>query len=74
MRAIVPRDATEAAEAEIGLVHQGGRLERVAGPLRAEVARGDGPELGVDDGQELLQRAIVPLLPGPEILGDLVDS
>jgi hypothetical protein len=74
MRAIVPRHPAEAAETEIGLVHQRGRLERVAGPLRPQMARRDGAELGIDDRQELLQRAIVPQLPGPEILGDLVDG
>jgi hypothetical protein len=73
MRAIVPRHPAEAAEAKVGLVHERGRLKRVAGPLRAQMPRGDGAELGVDDGQELLQRAVVSLLPGPEILGDLVD-
>lgn len=73
MRAIVPRHPAETAQAEIRLIHQGGRLERMTGPLRPEMPAGDGPELRVNQRQEPLQRAVVPLLPGPEILGDRFD-
>jgi len=45
----------------------------MTGPLRPEMPRGNGPELGVNQRQELLERAVIPLLPGPEILGDLFD-
>lgn len=74
MRAIVPRHPAETAQPEIRLVHQSGRLERMTGALRPQMPGGDGPELGVNQGQELFERAVIPLLPGAEILGDLVDS
>jgi hypothetical protein len=32
------------------------------------------PELRVNQRQEPLERAVIPLLPGPEILGDFVDG
>ena len=74
MRAIVPRHPAEAAQAEVGLVHQGGRLQGMAGPFRAEMPRRQRAQLRVDQRQEPLQRAVIPLLPGPEILGDLFDD
>ena len=73
MRAIVPRHPAETAQPEIRLVHQSGRLQRMARPLRAEMPRRDGPKLGIDQRQEPLERAVIPLLPGPENLGDFVD-
>ena len=74
MRPIVPRHPAEPAQPEIRLVDQGGRLERMPRPLRPETPGSDGPKLRVNQRQEPLQRAVVPLLPGAEILGDLVDS
>ena len=73
MRAIVPRHTGKTAEPEIRLVHQSGRLERMTGALRPEMPAGDGPKLRVNQRQEPLERAVIPLLPGPEILGDLFD-
>jgi len=45
----------------------------MTGTLRPQMSGRDGPELGVNQRQELLERAVIPLLPGPEILGDLFD-
>ena len=73
MRAIVPRHPAETAQPEIRLVHQRGRLQRMAGPLRAEMPGRDRAQLRVDQRQEPLERAVIPLIPGPEILGDLID-
>ena len=73
MRAIVPRHPAETAQPEISLVHQSGRLQRVTRALRAEMPGGNRAELGIDQRQEPLERAVIPLLPGPKILGDLID-
>jgi len=73
MRAIVPRHIAETAQAEIGLVHESGRLQRMARPLRAKMPACDRTELRIDQRQKPLERAVIPLLPGPEILGDVVD-
>ena len=71
MSAIVPRHIAEAAKAEVRLVGERGRLERMTGPLRPEMLRGDRAKLGIDQRQEPLERTVVPLLPGPEDLGDI---
>jgi hypothetical protein len=49
-----------------------GRLQGVPGPLGLEMPGGDGPELGIDHRQKALESSVVPLLPGTEILGNLV--
>jgi hypothetical protein len=46
----------------------------MTGTLRPQMPGRDGPELGVNQRQELFERAVIPLLPGPEILGDRFDS
>jgi hypothetical protein len=71
MRPVVPRHVAETAQTQIGLVDQGGRLQGVARPLRTEMPRRDRAELRVNQRQEPLQRAVIPLLPGPENLRDL---
>jgi len=71
MRPVVPRHVAETAQTQIGLVDQGGRLKSMARPLRAEMPPRDRAELRVNQRQEPLQRAVIPLLPGPEILRDL---
>jgi hypothetical protein len=42
----------------------------MADPLRAEMAGGDRAQLGVTSGMSA-SSALVPLLPGPQVLGDL---
>ncbi len=74
MRPIVPRHPAETAQPEVGLVHQRGRLQRVTGALRAQMPGGNRAELPVNQRQKLLERAVIPLLPGPEILGNLIDD
>jgi hypothetical protein len=74
MRPIVPRRSAGPAQPEIRLVHQRGRLQGVTGPLRPEMPRGDGPQLRVNQRQKPLERAVIPLLPRAEILGDWFDS
>jgi hypothetical protein len=46
----------------------------MSGALGPEMPAGDGPELRVNQRQEPLQRAVIPLLPGPENLRDLFDD
>lgn len=73
MGPIVPRDVAEAAEAKVGLIGEGGRLQRVAGALGAKMPGRNRAQLRVDDGQQALERTVVSLLPGAENLGDLID-
>ena len=66
-----PRGLT-ADQAEVGLVHQGGGLEGLAGLLLRELPRGELAELVVDQGQELLGRLRVAVLDGREDARDVV--
>jgi hypothetical protein len=71
MRPIVPRNVTEAAQTEVGLVRQSGGLQRVTSALAAEMARSDGAQLGVDQRKKTLQRAVITLFPRTQVIGDL---
>ena len=59
-------------QAEVGLVDQGGRLERLPRLLPGEPLLGELPELSVDEGEELLRCPGVTLLDGREDAGDVV--
>jgi hypothetical protein len=54
-----------AEEAQDGLVDQGGRLQRVAGPLAAQQAAAQPPQLVVDQGDQLVAGAGAA---GPDLL------
>src|SRR5262249_18727052 len=47
-----PLDPALIDESQVGLVHERGRLERVAGRLPFEVVGGESPELVVDEREE----------------------
>src|SRR5262249_45978766 len=51
---------------QVGLVHQGGRLQGLAGLLLGQLLRRQLAQLGVDQGQELFGGAGVALLDGTE--------
>ena len=61
-----------ADQAEIGLVDQGGRLERLAGPLLGQPPGGKLAQLVVDHREELPGRLRVAVLDGREDVGDVV--
>ena len=65
--AVLPAD-----QAQVGLVHQGRGLERLAGLLPRQLPGGQLAQLVVDQGQELLGRLGVALLDGREDAGDVV--
>lgn len=56
MRAVAPPDTRLVDEAQIRLVHEGGRVQRVVGTLAAELGVGDPAELVVDQGDQPVQR------------------
>jgi hypothetical protein len=43
-------------------------------PLGPQMPPRDRPQLRIDERQEPLERPVIPLLPGPENLGDFVDN
>ena len=59
-------------EAEVGLVHEGGGLEREILSLGAEVVLGDGAEFIVENGQEEIDRSLVSGRDAFEELGDVL--
>jgi hypothetical protein len=61
MRPRIPLDALLLEELEVGLVDQPDGVEGVAGPLQAQAAAGDRPELVVDQRHELVEGAPVPI-------------
>ena len=60
MLAILPIDAVQPGDSQIGLVHQRRCVEGVARGLTGQLALGDGVELFVDHGHELAQGLRVP--------------
>ena len=69
--AVLPLRLTLVHETHVGLVHEGGRLERVAGILAAHRRGRPAVQLGVDDGKQALARGLVALAPGAEHLRDI---
>ena len=63
-----------ADEAEVGLVDQGGGLERLAGLLPGQPPGGELAQLVVDQGQELLGGPRLALLDRREDAGDVVHA
>lgn len=57
-------------EPQIGLVDQGGGLELRTSTLAAHPMPSDRPQLLVDDGDEVVRRAVVPAPESVEALGD----
>ena len=70
--AIPPLGLLAIDEPEVGLVDQGGGLERLPRLLLGEPLLGEPPELAVDERQELLGRPRVALLDGREDAGHVV--
>ena len=68
VRAALPVHVLLPDQPQEGLVHQGGRLERMAAPLAIDVAVRQAMERVVDERQELAERrliAVPPLLKQP---------
>ena len=71
MRAILPFHPLPADEPQVGLVDDGGGLKRVAWSFPPEIPLGHSMQLAVDEGDQPVQGAPVPLPPGEEQPGDL---
>ncbi len=69
MHAALPVDLSLAQQAQIGFVHQRGRLECVALAVTTKMACGALPELAVDERQQLLLRVLdsQPTTPGADV-------
>ncbi len=72
MRAALPLDGRAVGQPQVGLVHERGGLQRVAGPLVGEVFAGHAAQVLVDDGQKLLAGLRLAGAPRLEQAGDLV--
>src|SRR5438477_12702062 len=57
-------------QAQVGFVENGGRLQRVAGPLPAHVMVGEPVQFRVHQWEQLFQRSLVSVAPLAEQLGD----
>ena len=58
-------------QAQVGLMHQGGGLERLARLLLGQLLRRQAAQLVVDQGQQLLRGGRVVLLDGAQDVGDV---
>src|SRR5262249_32740181 len=68
---VLPVDAPLIDETEVGLVHEGGRLERVIGSLGPEVGGGEPPQLPVNEWQEPVEGARFAAAPFLEKRSDI---
>ena len=71
MRPILPLHALVVHQAHIRLIDQSSCLQTVADSLGAHVAPRQAVELGIDDGRQLLQGALVSISPGAQELADV---
>ena len=69
--AVLGPDTRVVDEAQVRLVHERRRVERVARPLAAHVAASQAPELGVEQRNEAIERAAVTVAPVEEQAGDV---
>ena len=69
----VARGHRGAAELEVGLVDQGGGVERPLDVLVAELAPGEAAQVVVDEGEQPLDGVRLPLVGGPEEARDVAD-
>ena len=63
MRAVLSVRRYSVHKPQIGFVHQGRALERMAGTLPLQVAMRDDPQLCVNEGQQRLKRLPIPRSP-----------
>ena len=61
---VLPGGRALAEQAEVGLVHEGRGLQRVARPLATQAVRRPPPQLLVDQRKEAVAGGDVPLAPG----------
>jgi hypothetical protein len=71
MRAVLPRGGVTAGEAEEGLVHQRGRLQRMTRPLALHLPRRDATKLREHERREAVERGAIASGPVREQTRDL---
>jgi hypothetical protein len=71
MRSVLPIDAPAVDEAEIDLVDERGRLERVPLWLSCHLATSNAIELVVDDRNQVVERRVIALSPCDEEFRDV---
>ena len=72
MGTILPAHAVVSHQAQVGLVHEGGRLERVAAALTLHIAVSQAAEFFVHDGGQAVERALVSIAPGSQTRADVL--
>lgn len=71
MVAVLPLDTRHVHEAEVRLVHQAGRVQRVVRSLPGEPRAGESLQLVVDDGDEPIERRSLSVAPATEKTGHI---
>jgi len=74
MPAILPVHPLQVDHPQIGLVHQGRRLQRVPGALAPHPAAGQTPQLLLNKRHQRRQCALVAVPPRVKKIGDVVQS
>ncbi len=72
VRAVLPLHLRLIHEPHVRLVDERGGLQRVADALLAQVARGEAPQLAVDDGQQVVEHPAVAVRQADEQSGHLL--
>jgi hypothetical protein len=70
--AVLPIDLTLVYQSQKSLVNKSRRLERVAGPLTAQVAARQTAQLVVDERRQLIAGALISLIPGDQQSSDFI--
>ena len=66
VRAALPMHVARINEAQISLIDQRGRLQRLAGPLTAHVAPGYTVQFVMDQRNQLIERCLLTVAPGQQ--------
>jgi hypothetical protein len=64
VRAVLPLHAARLNQLEIGFINQRSSLQRMAGPLTADVSVGQAPQFSVDQRDQSVERRLIPARPG----------
>src|SRR5512142_2441676 len=66
MRPIPPASAARVHKTQIGLVYEGGALQRVSRALTPHVPAGHATQFAIDQGRQPVERRLVALPPRPD--------
>ena len=69
---ILPAHAVVPHQAQVGLVHEGGRLERVATAFTLHIAMSQAAEFLINDGGQAVERALIAIAPGTQERADVL--